>query len=69
MRIVDIIPRQICVKLEISKEDTQSLLDFFEKCLPLYVKVYSDAAIDDSLSVPTEFNQMLTSIIKEIEKE
>ena len=69
MRIVDIIPRQICIKFEISKEDTQSLLDFFEKCMPLYVKVYSDSAIDDSLSVPTEFTQMLASILKEIKKE
>jgi len=68
MKIVDIIPRQICVKIEISKEDTQSLLDFFEKCMPLYVKVYSDSVTDDSLSVPTEFNQMLASILKEIKE-
>jgi len=69
MKIVDIIPKEICIKFELTEEETASLLDFFEKCMPLYAKVYSDSAIDDSLSVPTEFNQMLASILKEIKKE
>ena len=68
MRIVDIIPRQICIKLEITKEECASLLDFFEKGLVLYAKVYSDSVTDDSLNVPTDFKSMLTSILKEIKE-
>ena len=68
MKIVDIIPKEICIKFELTEEETASLLDFFEKCMPLYAKVYSDSVTDECLSVPTEFNQMLTSILKEIEK-
>ena len=68
MRIVDIVPRRICIKIELSEEECASLLDFFEKGLVLYAKVYSDSVTDECLSVPTEFNQMLTSILKEIEK-
>ena len=68
MRIVDIIPRKICIEIEMSREEAESLRDFFEKCMPLYEKVYSDAAIDDSLSVPSGFKEMLASISKELEE-
>ena len=69
MRIVDIVPRRICIKIELSEEECASLEDFFEKGLVLYAKVYSDSVTDERLSGPTEFKNMLTSVLKSIKKE
>ena len=69
MKIVDIIPKEICVKIELSEEECASLEDFFEKGLVLYAKVYADSVTDECLSGPTDFKNMLTSVLKEIKKE
>ena len=69
MKVVDIIPRQICVKIELTDSDCKYLLSFFEKCIPLYAKVHLNSVTDDSLSGAEEFKSHLASAMKLIEKE
>ena len=69
MKVDDIIPRQICVKIELTESDCRALLNFFEKCVPLYAKVHLNSVTDDSLSGAEEFKSHLASVVKTIEKE
>ena len=68
MKIVDIIPRQICVTIELSAEECASLSDFFEKAMLLYAKVYSDDQADDSLSVADDLTHQLKTVVKTIKE-
>jgi len=75
MKVVDIVPRQIYVKMEFSDVECQDILDFFEKAIPLYAKVHFDtkvhfdSPIDDSLSIADNFRSELKSIVKTIKEE
>jgi hypothetical protein len=69
MKVVDIVPKQIYVKMEFSDVECQDILNFFEKAIPLYAKVHFDSPIDDSLSVADNFRSELKSIVKTIKEE
>lgn len=69
MKIIDVVPRQIVAVLELSSEEIRGILDFFEKCMPLYAKVHLDGPISESEQVTEGFINLLKSISKTIEKE
>ena len=69
MKVVEIVPRQIYVKMEFSDVECQNILNFFERAIPLYAKVHLDSDIDDSLSVAENFRSELKSIVKTIRGE
>jgi len=69
MKIIDIVPRQICADIELSEEEIGTLLNFLDKAIPLYVKVYSDGPIDGSQQGAENFKVLLTHIQKAIKTE
>lgn len=69
MKVVDIVPKQICVNMEFSEIECHAILDFFDKAVPLYKKVHFDAEIDHSLSVVEDFDRQLKSVTKTIKEE
>ena len=69
INIIDIVPKDVFVSMEFSVEAIECILNYLEKSIVLYSKVYSDAAIDDSLSVAEDFKHKLTSVMKMLKKE
>ena len=67
-KIVDVVPKQIWVTIEFSELGIRSLLDFFEKVIPLYAKVYPEAGNERTESVVTGFENQLKTVLKEIER-
>jgi len=69
VKIIDIVPKQIWANIELSEVAIKGILDFFEKSVLLYNKVYFDVTIDESLNVTNEFISQLKSIKKAIDEE
>jgi len=69
MKIIDIVPKEICVNIELSEEEIDDLLNFFDKAIPLYAKVYSDGPIENSERGAEGFTLLLKRIQKAIKTE
>ena len=69
MEVIDVFPKDVHVLIDFSSEEIRGILDFHEKAMSLYAKVYSDGSTEQSASVIDEFNSQLKSILKVIEKE
>ncbi|MHA2047151.1 MAG: hypothetical protein ACW99G_20355 [Candidatus Thorarchaeota archaeon] len=69
MKIIDILPRQICISIEFSEEEIRGLLVFLEKAMPLYAKVYLDSDASELSSEIENIYKELKSVIKAIKSE
>ena len=68
MKVIDIYPREICVRVEFSKPQIDRILDFLKKAIPLYEKVHSDADIDTLAYMKTFFGENLQRVQEDIER-
>jgi len=64
-----VFPKTICIDIEFTLEEIEGILNFLNKAIPLYVKVYSDGPIDELELVNSEFKAELERIVKTVKGE
>lgn len=69
MKIIDIVPKYICANIELGDSEIDEILDFLDKAIPLYVKVYLDGPINESDLGVEKFRSLLMHIQKAIKTE
>ena len=68
MKVVDIQPKDVHVTLELSVSEIGRFLDFCEKAMPLYAKVYKDSDASSGDYVAEEIALPLKDIFDDIKK-
>ena len=69
VKIIDVVPKDIHITVEFSSRAIERILDFFEKSIALYSKVYIDGPIDESLATVEDFKYKLESVLKTMKEE
>lgn len=69
MKILAIQPKDVHVTLEFPVEQIRKIIDFNEKAMSLYAKVYQDEDFGVLEYVKTEYTDILKQLLKEIEND
>ena len=67
MKIIRIQPKEIHVTIELSLAQIRQIVDFNEKAMSLYVKVYEDANLSVLDYVRNDYTNVLKQVLKEID--
>jgi len=68
MKILNVLPKQIHVVLELPIEEVERILDYFDLANPIYVKVMKDSDMETGEYMENDFIAQLRHMYEDVHK-